>query len=468
MTLPDHEIMLTTSRADGYIADKFGYKKTMIGALCLVTVFIFVPFFSPNIHVLLLGQILLGIPFGIFQTLTCTYASEVCPTQLRAYMTTWVNLSWIIGQILASGVLRGTVAIEGQWSYRIPMALQWVWPIPLIIGISFAPESPWYLVRKGRIDQARHSILRLTSKPVQSPPNSISATNESSSHSLDIEKTLALMIYTNNLEIAASAGTSYLSCFRRTDLRRTELTCFVWAIQVLCGSTLMSYSTYFYLQAGLDVRNAFTFTLGQYCLGFIGTLLSWGLMGRLGRRTLYLSGQITMVCLLLIIGFTSFAETGDSKYAASWAIGSMLLVFTFVYDCTVGPVCYSLVTELPSTRLKTKTVVLARTLYNISGIVVNITSPLMLNPTAWHWGAKSGFFWAGIATLCVFWTFFRLPEPKGRTYAELDVLFEAGVKARKFKGAVVEGFAGRVEGKANNGEGVIDGNEGAGRDEKRS
>jgi SP family general alpha glucoside:H+ symporter-like MFS transporter len=35
-----------------------------------------------------------------------------------------------------------------EWSYRIPFALQWIWPIPLMIGIAFAPESPWWLVRK--------------------------------------------------------------------------------------------------------------------------------------------------------------------------------------------------------------------------------------------------------------------------------------------------------------------------------
>jgi MFS transporter, SP family, general alpha glucoside:H+ symporter len=64
----------------------------------------------------------------------------------------------------------------------------------------------------------------------------------------------------------------------------------------------------------------------------------------------------------------------------------------------------------------------------------------MLNPSAWGWGAKAGFFWAGSCFLCFVWTFFRLPEPKGRTYGELDVLFERGVPARKFKSTVVDPF----------------------------
>ncbi|KAJ8609013.1 hypothetical protein MRB53_039372 [Persea americana] len=118
------------------------------------------------------------------------------------------------------------------------------------------------------------------------------------------------------------------------------------------------------------------------------------------------------------------------------------MLYTFAYDATVGPVCYSLVAELASTRLRNKTVVLARNAYNITGIVANVLTPHMLNPDSWNWGAKTGFFWAGACLLCALWTFFRLPEPKGRTYAELDILFQSKVSARKFKQTQVESFAG--------------------------
>ena len=56
----------------------------------------------------------------------------------------------------------------------------------------------------------------------------------------------------------------------------------------------------------------------------------------------------------------------------------------------------------------------------------------MLNPTAWNWSARTGFWWAGWCSLCLLWSYFRLPEPKGRTYGELDALFERRVSARKF------------------------------------
>lgn len=209
-----------------------------------------------------------------------------------------------------------------------------------------------------------------------------------------------------------------------------------WSIQNASGAAFIAYSTYFYRRAGMDVDDAFSMSLGQTAIGLVGTIVSWFLIRWFGRRSLYLYGLLGMFGLLLIIGCLSFA--GRANVAAQWAIGSVLLVFTFTYDSTVGPVCYSLVSELASTRLRNKSVVLARLSYNVVGIVRNILTPNMLNPSGWNWGAKAGFFWAGSCLLCAVWTYFRLPEPKGRTFAELDILFERRVSARKFKGSVVD------------------------------
>jgi SP family general alpha glucoside:H+ symporter-like MFS transporter len=252
------------------------------------------------------------------------------------------------------------------------------------------------------------------------------------------DDTVAMMVHTNEMEKAVSAGTSYSDCFKGTDLRRTEICANTWIIQAWCGASFMGFSTYFYEQAGLDTSNAFTMSMVQYALGAIGVFCAWALMPKFGRRTLYLAGLTIMCCLLFIIGFLGLASPDNT--AAQWAIGSMLLIFTFVYDATVGPVCYSLVAELASTRLRQKTVVLARNWYNIGSIINNILTPRMLNPTAWNWGAKSGFFYAGTCFLSLVWAYFRLPEPKGRTYGELDVLFEQGVSARKFASTIVDPY----------------------------
>lgn len=77
---------------NGIIADRYGFRKTLIGALMAITGFIFIVFFIQSLPQLLIGLILCGIPWGVFQTLTGTYAAEVCPTNLRSYLTSYVNM----------------------------------------------------------------------------------------------------------------------------------------------------------------------------------------------------------------------------------------------------------------------------------------------------------------------------------------------------------------------------------------
>ena len=67
-----------------------------------------------------------------------------------------------------------------------PYALQWMWPLPLFIGVWFAPESPWWLVRRGRIEDAKKSLLRLTSVDRETD--------------FDADETVAMMVHTTALE----------------------------------------------------------------------------------------------------------------------------------------------------------------------------------------------------------------------------------------------------------------------------
>lgn len=164
---------------------------------------------------------------------------------------------------------------------------------------------------------------------------------------------------------------------------------------------------------------------------------SWFLMSRLGRRTIHFSGLCGQLTILIIVGCLSFSTSSSAK----WAIGGMLILFTFVYDFTVGPVTYSLVSELSSTRLKAKTIVLARAGYNASNIFVNVMTNYQLSATAWNWSSRAAFFWAGSCLLSAIWVYFRLPEPKGRTYAEMDLLFEQRVPARQFASTKIDPYS---------------------------
>lgn len=175
-----------------------------------------------------------GFPWGVFQTLSTTYAAEVMPVQLRAYLLSNVNMCWLIGQILAVGIIRALVHNTSQWSYRIPFGLQWAFAVPILVGVAFAPESPWWLVRHEKPIQARKALSRLTS---------------TGDDQFNIDETIAMMKHTNEVEkYLQNGGMGYRDCFRGSDLRRTEIACMVWITQALCGSTLTGYAAYFYEQ----------------------------------------------------------------------------------------------------------------------------------------------------------------------------------------------------------------------------
>ncbi|TDZ39123.1 Maltose permease MAL31 [Colletotrichum sidae] len=406
----------------GWTADRYGYKMTTIGFLVMMIATIFVLFFAPNVKILVLGEVLCGIPWGAFQSVTPAYASEVAPVVLRPYLTTFINMCWVIGQFFAAAVNKGSFQHANEWSYRIPFAVQWVWPVPILIGVCFAPESPWWHVRHNDKAAAKRSLLRLTSR---------------NQPGFNPDETIAMIEHTNEMEKRVKEGVSYLDCFKGTDLRRTEIVIGIWLVQTLGGQNLMGYFPYFLTQAGMDASNSFSLSMGQYALGMVGTAGSWFLMHKVGRRTIHFSGLCAQFTLLLIVGCLSFSKANG----AVWAIAAMLIIFTFVYDFTVGPVTYSLVSELSSTRLKAKTIVMARAGYNASNIFVNVMTNYQLSSTAWNWGARTAFFWAGTCLLSSIWVYFRLPEPKGRTYAELDLLFEHGVPARQFAKTTIDPYS---------------------------
>ncbi|EME48781.1 hypothetical protein DOTSEDRAFT_142155 [Dothistroma septosporum NZE10] len=411
---------------NGWVSERFGYRKTVMGCLVLVIAFTAIFFTAPNVETLLVAEILCGIPWGVFQTLTITYASEVCPVALRGYLTTYVNFCWGLGQLIAIGVIKSMLHRTDQWAYRIPYALQWMWPVPLLIGVALAPESPWWLVRRERIEDAKKALLRLTSLNRETDFNA--------------DETISMMVHTTALEKNITQGASYLDCFKGVDLRRTEIVCMCWAMQNLAGNSFSNYSTYFLESAGVSQDNSYSFAMGQYAINMVGVFGAWGLMtAGIGRRSLYFYGLCGLTLMLFIMGFLGLVPDSN-RDQAGLATGSIMIVWALVYQLTVGTVCYSLVAELSTRRLQIKTVVLGRNLYVVVGIVCSVLTPYMINPSAWNWGNYTGFFWAGSSFLCAVYTYFRVPEPKGRTFAELDLLFERHISAREFAKTQVNVF----------------------------
>ncbi|OKL61343.1 hypothetical protein UA08_03235 [Talaromyces atroroseus] len=402
--------------------DRLGYKRSLMVWLVWLTACIFISFFAPHISVVFVGELLSGTSWGVFATLAPPYASEVCPAVLRGLLEIWIVICWGIGQLLSYSVLLTLNTELSDWAWRIPFAVQWAWPVIIFPLVTLAPESPWWLVRKGKYAEAEKVVRRLASADI---------TEE------EVRRTVAMMIETDNIEKSMHEGAGYLDCFRgASNLWRTEISCVAWAAQLWCGFVISSYATYFYELAGLASSDAYKMSVGQGGLHILFNLLSIPVVAKVGRRRLYLWGLSWMASMLLLIGFVALAP---QNVAVGYASSVLFLLWNCGYELTVGPAAYILVSEVSSTRLRSKTVALARNAYNLSLLINYFVGPYILNPTEGNWKGKAGFLSGGINIVLFIWAFFRLPETRGRTFVELDVLFsKKELKARDFKSHYVD------------------------------
>lgn len=294
--------------------------------------------------------------------------------------------------------------------------------------------------RKGKLDEAEMVLRRLASDKV------------------DVGKTLTVIVETDRLEQELEMGSTYWDCFRGVNLRRTEISMGVYCTQVLSGIYLINYGTYFFQLAGLDNDEAFDMGIGfkgkalssllvsLHCfmlkthsstaVGFLGTIISWPLLIRYGRRKIFNTGLLVLVVLQIIIGILDCIPGRPS--GVIWTESSLMLVWNFFYDISVGPVCFVIISETSATRVRSNSIALATAAQGALGCVMTVAIPYMINPDQANMQGKLGFFFGGLAAMCLVWSYLRVPETSGRTYEELDILFERKVGAKQFQEYVIE------------------------------
>ena len=185
--------------------------------------------------------------------------------------------------------------------------------------------------------------------------------------------------------------------------------------------------------AGLPGAKAFDMGVGFLAVGFVGTCLSWILLTRYGRRRIYNIGLGVLVLLMFIIGILDCVPNYKKRPGVIWAQATVMVIWNGIYDLTIGPVCFVIICECSASKVRAKTIAVATAVQALFGIVMTVAIPYMINPDEANLRGKLGFFFGGLSLVSLVWAYFRLPETMGRTYEELDLMFEKGVKTREFK-----------------------------------
>ena len=140
----------------GQISDAIGRRKTIIVLAIMFFVGVLLVIFSPGFEILVIGRIILGLAVGGASTVVPVYLAELAPYEIRGSITGRNELAIVLGQFAAfvvNAILGATLGhIEGVW--RIMFGICALPAIALFVGMLRMPESPRWLVEKGRDDEA--------------------------------------------------------------------------------------------------------------------------------------------------------------------------------------------------------------------------------------------------------------------------------------------------------------------------
>ncbi|EKG10332.1 General substrate transporter [Macrophomina phaseolina MS6] len=402
-----------SSLVAGLFAHFYGRKAALWTACVLNAVACIIQITSENKGAVYVGRLILGFANGFLVTFSNVYTSEASPAHLRAVMVAlfayWVN----IGSIVGAAITNATKSRLDKASYQIPIGTLFIVPVFLAIGLIFVPESPRYLLNKGKTEEARKSLETLRG-------------NSQAPEFIELEWAEMVKGIEEEKRLATTVGV--LDMFKNTDLRRTLLCYGMIACQTASGVWfLISYATYFMIVSGLSVDEAFKFSVMNTCLGFVGVNCGMYAMRHLvGRRAILMAGAAFCgLCMLALAVAASTVALRDCLVAFT-------ALFMFGYNACVGAASYPVATELVSTRLRSWTVGTATSLGYFLAWLTAFCTPYFINPENMNWGAKYGYVWAAANFLCVGFFFIPMPELKGRTLEEIDELFLNRVSVRNF------------------------------------
>ncbi|KAF8165953.1 monosaccharide importer [Crassisporium funariophilum] len=368
------------------------------------------------------GRVIAGFGVGLVSCLVPMYQSECAPKSIRGLIVGLYQLAITIGALLAAIVLNATKNQASHSAWRTPIAVQFAWAAVLGGGMMLLPESPRYLLLKGRQQEARKSLGRLMTRPHDSP--------EVESECLEISTAL-------EVENKTGSG-SYADCFRNTENRngfRTWTGILLQGWQQLTGiNFIFYYGTTFFIQAG--IKNPFIITIIADVVNTVMTIFGIQLIDRVGRRRLLMIGAIGMcVCefIVAIVGVTVGHPNADQSVnlPAQKVLIAFVCFYIAFFATSWGPVAWVLTGEIFPLGIRAKGMSLSVASNWLWNFGIGYATPYLVNQTttgvngvkAANLGVKVFFIWGGTCVGCFIFTYFFIPETRGLSLEQIDLLY---------------------------------------------
>ncbi|GMM47261.1 hypothetical protein DAPK24_038360 [Pichia kluyveri] len=399
----------------GDFADFFGRRLTIIISSIVFIVGVVLQVASSSVALLTVGRVIAGFGVGGVSSTIILYMSEIAPKKVRGTIVAGYQFCVTLGLLLASCVDYGTKNRNDSGSYRIPIALQMLWAIILMIGLFLLPETPRFFVRKGKIDEAAKVLATLRQQPVDSTY---------------VQEELAEIIENNERESALIPTQSYFqswtSCFtgslrdQSSNLRRTILGTSLQMMQQWTGINFIFYfGTTFFQELG-TINNEFLISIITTLVNVCSTPLSFYTVEKMGRRVLLIYGAVGMVVCEFIVAIAGTVD-GQNQNTVK-AMISFICIYIFFFASTWGPGAWIVIGEIFPLPIRSRGVALSTASNWLWNCIIAVITPYMVGEDKGNLGAKVFFIWGSLCGCCLVYAIFLVPETKGLTLEEIDIM----------------------------------------------
>ncbi|XP_027355303.1 polyol transporter 5-like [Abrus precatorius] len=375
--------------------------------------------FSPNYAFLMFGRFVAGIGIGFAFLIAPVYTSEISPTSSRGYLTSFPEV------FLNGGILIGYISNYGF--SKLPLRLGWrlmlgVGAIPsifLAVAVLAMPESPRWLVAKGRLGEAKKVLNRISDSKEEAGLR-LADIKETAGIPQDCDDDVVSVTKQQGKGVWKELLLYPTPAVRHIFIASLGIHFFAQATGI---DAVVLYSPRIFEKAG--IKSDTNKLLATVAVGFVKTvsiLVATFLLDRVGRRVLLLSSVSGLIFSLVTLA-VSLTIVDRSRTTLTWAIGlSIASVLSYVGTFSIGsgPITWVYSSEIFPLRLRAQGVAIGAAVNRLTSGVISMTF-LSLSKAITIGGAF--FLFAGIAVAAWIFHYTLLPETRGKTLEEIEGSF---------------------------------------------